>query len=194
MLDPCCFCLTHEESSIHIFKECSFAKLLWFGAPYPVQVEGFHYQTISEFIRWLLCDINIFDHRCFLVSACCILDHIWSTRNAVINIYNNTHIDPSKIRREVGCRFTEYLSLAPNTNSSTTTQVTPTIPHTLFSGACHPYTDASFMNNKAGVGVVAAMDDGTIVRFAFKHGMANNVLEAEFQAVFLAMKTALNNN
>ncbi|XP_060972261.1 uncharacterized protein LOC133038194 [Cannabis sativa] len=50
----CLFCGNDEETGIHIFKDCSFAKALWFTGVMPIRVEQVNSNSIEEFVEIIL--------------------------------------------------------------------------------------------------------------------------------------------
>ena len=50
----CPLCSHHEESIIHLFWECAYARAIWFGNPFYIRTDCIFLESSSSFIELLL--------------------------------------------------------------------------------------------------------------------------------------------
>lgn len=82
----CVFCSADDESLLHLFLRCPFARACWFGSPLSLIPSS----SITDFKCWLLQQLDIFskpDHN--LIPQCkffiVLLYNIWESTNHVLH-------------------------------------------------------------------------------------------------------------
>ena len=84
-LTSCAFCNNAEETSSHLFFECSFARGIWFGSPLGAKITSLTNLTGKQILEWLLKEHSQTQNNCGLFSLVgCILQAIWKARNDYI--------------------------------------------------------------------------------------------------------------
>ncbi|XP_030479361.1 uncharacterized protein LOC115696608 [Cannabis sativa] len=93
----CCpLCNDEEETSIHLFWQCSFAKAIWYGSLWGIRTDSIQFPDWMDWFQWFNCKRNLphdLDFDTFLIGALCIIEVVWNNRNKVIHGSNITPIN-----------------------------------------------------------------------------------------------------
>uniref|UniRef100_A0A803NSM4 Reverse transcriptase domain-containing protein n=1 Tax=Cannabis sativa TaxID=3483 RepID=A0A803NSM4_CANSA len=84
----CPICEEGEESSLHLFWDCYFAKAIWFGSMWGMRTNSLSYSSGTEWMTWFQDNkhrpsLLSFDE--FMTGALCIFKAIWDARNGLIH-------------------------------------------------------------------------------------------------------------
>uniref|UniRef100_A0A803QHL3 Reverse transcriptase domain-containing protein n=1 Tax=Cannabis sativa TaxID=3483 RepID=A0A803QHL3_CANSA len=84
----CPICEEGEETTLHLFWECYFAKEIWFGSLWGMRADHLHYLNWTDWMSWFHDQMHrqqnlSFDE--FMLGALCIFQVIWEARNEVVH-------------------------------------------------------------------------------------------------------------
>ncbi|XP_060974249.1 uncharacterized protein LOC133039381 [Cannabis sativa] len=175
------------ETCMHLFKDCSLARALWFSNPFSFKVEEFPGIDLMSFLENLIGSLPVKLKIQTLISAACIFSKIWYARNQLRVVGKMVSLQCLLMR--IQKMLQEQLSWQDTGSNQRDTNVGNGVPvgslelpgDTLF------LTDASWENNIAGLAVVF-VDRGREtweVRLSKKE--AYSAMEAETQAIFNAL-------
>ncbi|KAF4375421.1 hypothetical protein F8388_024080 [Cannabis sativa] len=114
----CSFCNQHLENCVHIFRDCSMARSLWFSSRFPLRIEQIPGAHMLCFVQNLVQEVEAagIGKKEILTYLGCIIDQIWLSRNQ----YNRlgTRVNMSDLRTRVSKAFEEYLNFTPEENEA----------------------------------------------------------------------------
>ncbi|XP_050246478.1 serine/threonine-protein kinase ZRK3-like isoform X5 [Quercus robur] len=90
METTCCpLCETEEETCLHLFKNCSVAKAVWFSSSWGFFIESLNANNSFDLIKSIVSPpAHVLPEQVtkgqFVLMAAKIMDHIWSLRNQVV--------------------------------------------------------------------------------------------------------------
>ncbi|XP_074300753.1 uncharacterized protein LOC141632069 [Silene latifolia] len=199
------------ESISHLFRDCSFAKALWFGCPLGLRITG----GVDIDVRvWVINWITYFligpDPNSLLFPLIATLWRIWCCRNE--RIFKNRRPWPMsalhsilgdiQCMKEVLCNKdasllrAHFLDSSPGFNLAK--RIRNSFPFWIVGGpgcgnVCTVKCDAAWrVDRSAGMGWCLLDDNGTLRNTAHARSFASSALHAEGHAAFMALKWALN--
>uniref|UniRef100_A0A803PAA5 Reverse transcriptase n=1 Tax=Cannabis sativa TaxID=3483 RepID=A0A803PAA5_CANSA len=196
----CSLCGGGRENAIHLFRDCSFAKAIWLGGYYPLIIDSIPGDNMINFLESLLSSLPI--QRSELLNfAGCVFSEIWNQRNALH--MRSSVADPllalqrilnSVLELNMVCenKAKDKYSLAEDPVPDTTQQVSDGQSHQPMIQVAHVmFTDASWADGLAGLAAVG-VDRLTACWFVnAQKSKAASALEAELQAILLALNWAV---
>ncbi|KAL4618628.1 hypothetical protein ACB092_06G024200 [Castanea dentata] len=89
MATSCPLCETKEETCLHLFKNCSVAKAVWFSSSWGFFIESLNANNSFDLIKNIVSPPAHGLHEQvtkeqFVLMAAKIMDHIWRLRNQVM--------------------------------------------------------------------------------------------------------------
>lgn len=92
----CVFCFAEDETLMHLFTHCPFARAVWFGSTLSMLAT----HTANDFKAWLQLHLETFSRSDLDLTIQCklfivLLYHIWEARNQVL--HRGTMITPSQV-------------------------------------------------------------------------------------------------
>uniref|UniRef100_A0A803P8J4 RNase H type-1 domain-containing protein n=1 Tax=Cannabis sativa TaxID=3483 RepID=A0A803P8J4_CANSA len=198
----CPLCYGDIETSLHLFKECSFAKALWFSGPFPMRIEEYPGESMIDFLCHLIKSFPNCKRSEMITYSGCILDQIWRQRNNCLLSTVNANIDQA--RYKVLKAFSEMTDACLKeginewdrrtllcTEGITTQMETPVqelkANHVIF-------TDASWKQGKAGLAAIMVNRSDGKWFFRTQSIVASTAMEAELRAILMALEWAIENN
>ena len=110
----CPLCSHHEESIIHLFWECAYARAIWFGSLFCIRTDYIFLDSSSSLIELLLapppglCPYIDAKNQFVLIGAI-ILDQIWKVRN--LKVHNEKDPDMVRALRDINNHCREFRAL-----------------------------------------------------------------------------------
>ena len=110
----CPLCSHHEESIIHLFWECAYARAIWFGSLFCIRTDYIFLDSSSSLIELLLapppglCPYIDAKNQFVLIGAI-ILDQIWKVRN--LKVHNEKDPDMVRALRDINNHCREFGAL-----------------------------------------------------------------------------------
>uniref|UniRef100_A0A803Q6R3 Reverse transcriptase domain-containing protein n=1 Tax=Cannabis sativa TaxID=3483 RepID=A0A803Q6R3_CANSA len=96
------FCGLQTENDVHLFRDCHFARCLWFTSPWGVLNGNLCTLNFEEWFMWML-ESKIEE---LILFGACVIEHIWQCRNNLIFKGCNPNLDQSiKLLKQ---RFKEF--------------------------------------------------------------------------------------
>lgn len=143
----CLFCAAEDETLLHLFLHCPFARACWFGSSLSMLPNP----AIQDFKSWLLQQLDIFSNKDYNLTSQCILFvvlfyQIWETRNQVFHrgkaasptqVINRALFIIQQIHKAHNSKHDSLLS--PRNAISTTFCPTLNVTHLLSQGIIHFY-------------------------------------------------------
>uniref|UniRef100_A0A803NWW7 Reverse transcriptase n=1 Tax=Cannabis sativa TaxID=3483 RepID=A0A803NWW7_CANSA len=190
----CPLCNVNLESCLHLFRDCSFVKILWFSGVIPLRIEKNRGDTIQSFVQNLvrsLSDVGI-GRKEILTYLGCIIKHLWIYRNRLCREGKKDQVQQvqSRIRNSYDCYLNfkatilmRHRGILPlqREGSRGNSQEVPWI-------IC---TDASWYKGEAGL--LAVMINKDTDQWATKtaYSKASSGLDAELSAILMALSWAI---
>uniref|UniRef100_A0A803QEM4 Reverse transcriptase zinc-binding domain-containing protein n=1 Tax=Cannabis sativa TaxID=3483 RepID=A0A803QEM4_CANSA len=84
----CPICGEEDETSIHLFWECYFAKAIWFGSLWGMRTDQLHCPNWTDWMLWFRDQshrLRNLSYEEFMTKALCIFQKNWEARNDVIH-------------------------------------------------------------------------------------------------------------
>uniref|UniRef100_A0A803PUX2 Reverse transcriptase domain-containing protein n=1 Tax=Cannabis sativa TaxID=3483 RepID=A0A803PUX2_CANSA len=189
----CVLCSSYQESCLHLFRDCSLTKSIWFLGNFPLRVEHIPGINMVDFVKNLVLEVKAagVGRKEILTYLGCVMDQIWMTRNNVCRLGEVVKID--EISRRVGKAFEEYSRFSNGDDS----EITPCFVNR--SLGCQMvsmdvdwmvFTDASWLRGEAGIAVMVSRLTG---RWSSKSVFtkAISAFDAELSAILMALKWAI---
>uniref|UniRef100_A0A2N9FKX2 RNase H type-1 domain-containing protein n=1 Tax=Fagus sylvatica TaxID=28930 RepID=A0A2N9FKX2_FAGSY len=107
----CPLCALFQETSLHLFWQCSLAKALWFYTAWCIRVDMFQFNDITQVIELLIsppATWNFSKEDCvkLLLTGAIIMDLIWRIRNMVV--HDQFKVNMSQLVVELRSRSREH--------------------------------------------------------------------------------------
>ena len=80
--DHCPFCDQQGKSSLHLFKECSFSRAIWFGT-LGIQTDTIQADSSFAFGAWILKISKATGDIQFITECHCLIESLWGYRNNI---------------------------------------------------------------------------------------------------------------
>ncbi|PON31256.1 Polynucleotidyl transferase, ribonuclease H-like superfamily protein [Parasponia andersonii] len=162
-----------RENLLHLFKDCTLARMLWYGSKWVIRVDQFSGGEIAkDFFLWLLNQVQPSDKDDFICLTTCICDTIWKARNN--SIFRNGKADPDRLRIE---SHNAYVGMCQRREK----------------GFVKINTDAPLVVGNCGTAAILRDEEGSVLLLSFKSDYANSPLKVECETILLALNIALEN-
>ncbi|KAM6558351.1 hypothetical protein CsatA_027590 [Cannabis sativa] len=192
----CNLCDTEVESAFHLFWQCSFSRAIWFGGIFSIRTECFSDDNLINLFEKVL-DLQGAAHRFELLNYVgCVFTEIWHQRNALC--IRNAAANTTVALHKIGTRFFELQNISNNlgrTELSMTISVPLNTAARSFStdyrySSNVAFSDASWTRENAGIAAVCLDIHNGRWSIQSQKIKALSALEAEFQAISLALSRA----
>ncbi|KAM6574787.1 hypothetical protein CsatA_023114 [Cannabis sativa] len=187
-----CFYESESEDTIHLFKECAFAKAIWFTGRFPFVVDSIHYSNIIDFVEAILSSLPGDLRKEVTIYIGCVFQAIWKCRNMVR--INGCDADVTSVISEAATVFLELWECRDNDQSMVFSEFyeeevvrSDLADHIVF-------TDASWKEGVGGYAVVAIHRTDNSWCYKLDSSVASCPLEAESRAVLLALELVVQNS
>jgi hypothetical protein len=182
----CPICKTAPESSIHLFLECGFAKILWRNSPWPFNSEVLHFSSFADWIKVILkpssfMPILTMDIRLFQLNAAITMDHIWFVRNKLV--HDNKQPNPIESIQIIANSVQIHKKAWSDSVFSSTWA--PPLP-----GNFKANFDVAVKNDFSVAAMVLSDSNGKIIHAATKRLSTTDASIGEAQAALLASQIA----
>uniref|UniRef100_A0A803PR23 Reverse transcriptase domain-containing protein n=1 Tax=Cannabis sativa TaxID=3483 RepID=A0A803PR23_CANSA len=180
-------CGEEIETEIHLFRDCHFARCLWFTSPGGIRSSLLCTLSLEDLFVWLAKANN---DRMVLYGAC-IFERIWRCRNEVIFRGASPNVDTSI--RIIKQRVMEFSGgVMENGEPNVVDLAIDRLQETRWD--IQFWVDASVVQGAAGTGAiqVAVAEDEVVV--LLQHLTVESVLEAEFHAIWSVLSWAKEKN
>uniref|UniRef100_A0A803QHS0 Uncharacterized protein n=1 Tax=Cannabis sativa TaxID=3483 RepID=A0A803QHS0_CANSA len=198
----CPLCNESCENGLHLFKECNFAKALWFSGLFPIIIEGIPGENISDFFFNLISSFPS-NNKAEVVTYCgCVFDQMLRQRNDCLLKCSSGNFDQVRIRI-----LKAFSELSVNRKHSSVSWLENSWIGGDEENACQDlglvrvkevdciiFTDASCKQEK--VGLAAVMINRSNGNWVYKTQLiiTRSAMEAELQAILMALKWAIAND
>ncbi|KAM6551342.1 hypothetical protein CsatB_001150 [Cannabis sativa] len=179
----CDFCGIQTEDDVHLFRDCHFARCLWFVSPSGVLNGNLSTLNFEEWFMWMLESKN----EALILFGACVIEHIWQCRNNLIFKGCNPNLDQSI--RMLNQRVKEFNSVLLQHSYSAVSNISTTNSQVCWDVQLR--VDASVQEGRAGfcaVQIQNVQEEGFVI---LQHIAVDSVLEAEFLAIVEALKWAV---
>lgn len=194
--NKCCICGAHEETVVHIFRDCSWVRAYWFGSIFQWVLDGNPEIHMKD---WVFSRIDVLKHAKgdFAEKISCFFYHLWTVwvcRNKFL--FERKKVDPVMALESANFLFNEFWSINVGVTS-----VEPTEP-SLSNTSCRwcPPPDGSLkfnvdaaldVNNcMAAVGVIVRDSSGAMLTGITRRFHCDSVDRAEAEAMLEAVRFA----
>ena len=190
----CSLCNTSPESITHLFWECSLARVLWYGCKWCIRTEFIQVTSAIQLIETLIIPPNCFnlekvEVEQFIVIGAIIFDQLWKIRNAKIHEANDA--DAAIINQQIHSHFKEFWAGRKPKSKTLPSFVHQPIKTTWAApslGTIQVNCDAAIGPNFSSIAVVAQDWRGNLVLALFKKAKTTIPLQAEVEAILLAIQ------
>ncbi|XP_074318284.1 uncharacterized protein LOC141655084 [Silene latifolia] len=198
------------ESISHLFRDCCFAKALWFGCPLGIRITGgVDIDVRIWVINWVKYFLSGPDPTSLLFPLIATLWRIWCCRNDMVFRSRrpwpmgalSSILGDIQCMNEVVCNKDACLLQAPLLDFSSDFELAKRIrnsfPYWIVGGPvceniCTVKCDAAWRDDRSsGMGWCLLDGDGTLRNTAHARSFASSALQAEGQAAIKALKWAL---
>ncbi|XP_060959281.1 uncharacterized protein LOC133030524 [Cannabis sativa] len=194
----CILCDRGGECAIHLFRDCSFAKAVWFGSNLPLKIDCIPGGNMRTFVENLISSLPFQDRKELLNFIGCVFSEIWHQRNAtwtrnlvanptsaIINIMSAVR----EIKNALACSEGTIMELHQNHMSLKDDNLETSSPieevrHVLF-------TDASWIKGVAGIAAIGVERSTGRWFVKAQRSHSQSALEAELRAILLALNWAV---
>ncbi|KAL5572939.1 hypothetical protein UlMin_022536 [Ulmus minor] len=151
----CPLCGTSEETVLHLFFMCDFAKLIWFGLPWCIQPDSVQLSSPAELFSfcWELDDR--YHHGNVLLFASILMDLIWCSRNEFT--HGGAAPAPALLSHRILKSYFDSVSYLSKPSPSVTSWIPPPSDWLKF------YVDAAIGEEVSMIASVVHDDTGNIV-------------------------------
>uniref|UniRef100_A0A803NVI6 Autophagy-related protein n=1 Tax=Cannabis sativa TaxID=3483 RepID=A0A803NVI6_CANSA len=197
----CSLCDLEEESTVHLFWKCSFAKAIWFGSRLALKIDGIPIDNVSNTLVYLINNFDSFERKELLSYCGCILEEIWQQRNSFC--FQSHKVDTKaalcKIERKamelrISSSLVQDDSVNGNKDQSdirSDKQHRAIIPRLNEGIGNYIFTDASWYQGDAGIAAMR-VDSNTGFWFVSAQKLqTHSALEAELMAILHALNMAI---
>ncbi|XP_060962207.1 uncharacterized protein LOC133032318 [Cannabis sativa] len=148
----CCLCGNDVEDTIHLFKDCAFAKAIWFAGLFPVSVDRIVCNSMAQFLEILVPMLASTPRLEVITYVGCVFQQIWKCRNKVK--FKRGVADINITLGAIKCICSEFLdgSFRPSIQDIPPPAEQPI--ETLINAEIIIFTDASWKEGKSGLAVV----------------------------------------
>lgn len=109
----CPFCNIEEESLHHLLLSCSYSRMLWRLALWPLAVDSFQSGCL---LQWISCIIDpsklsglpCTEHHWFQLFVTILIDYLWIARNCLI--HDSIRIAPAQLLKQIFICFCEHVA------------------------------------------------------------------------------------
>ncbi|KAM6550704.1 hypothetical protein CsatB_000512 [Cannabis sativa] len=181
--DTCCaLCGDDVESDVHLFRDCHFARGLWFSCPWGPCSSGLGNLNLEDWFLWL------FDTRneLMILYGACIIEHIWNCRNEVI--FRGAKANMAASVKIILQRFNEFRSELLEADEPVNTP--SDAPRSNLVDGCRFRVDASILDGLAGLGDVQVDAEPDEASVLLHFTAVDSVLEAELRAILSVLTWA----
>ncbi|XP_074266791.1 uncharacterized protein LOC141590078 [Silene latifolia] len=206
----CCESSPCVESISHLFRDCNFAKALWFGCPLGLRITGgVDIDARVWVINWITYFLIGPDPNSLLFPLIATLWRIWCCRNEMVFKNRrpwplsalNSILGDIQCMYEVVCSKDGSLLRAPLLDSSPVFELAKRIRNSFpywivgepgCGNVCTIKCDAAWRADRSsGMGWCLLDDNGTLRNTAHARSFASSALHAEGHAAIMALKWAL---
>ncbi|XP_030504062.1 uncharacterized protein LOC115719241 [Cannabis sativa] len=196
----CSLCGGGRECAIHLFRDCSFSKAIWLGGYYPLIIDSIPGDNMINFLEALISSLPI-ERSELLNFVGCVFSEIWNQRNALC--MRSTVADPlSALQRILNSvkelnlvcdnKAKDMCILAHDPVLDSVQQVFDGQSEEHMTQVAHViFTDASWVDGLAGLAVVGVDRLNGCWFVNAQKSKAASALEAELQAILLALSWAV---
>uniref|UniRef100_A0A803NGW8 FAD-binding PCMH-type domain-containing protein n=1 Tax=Cannabis sativa TaxID=3483 RepID=A0A803NGW8_CANSA len=178
----CVLCHDGNETDTHLFRDCHFARSLWFSSPWGIFTSNLSRLSFEEWFMWLVDTKN----ESVMLFGACLVEHIRNCRNNFL--FKGTVPNLEMSRRSLLRRFQEFSDALSKEQPP---GEDPAVGVGLVQGwEAWLRVDASFMDGIAGTNVIHLVEAEENAVVLLQHTLVGSVLEAELLAILSALTWA----
>uniref|UniRef100_A0A803P4L2 Reverse transcriptase n=1 Tax=Cannabis sativa TaxID=3483 RepID=A0A803P4L2_CANSA len=175
----CGLCGEAFENDVHLFRDCHFARCLWFTCLWGILNSNLGNLNFEEWLLWLLEARN----EALILFGACVLEHIWQCKNSLI--FKGVKPNLANSIRLLQQRFKEFCEVLLLENVPVERH--PSNPHSQVIWDLLLKVDASVFEGSArlcAMQVVDTQEEGMVL---LQNVAVDSVLEAKFLAILKAL-------
>ncbi|KAF4375589.1 hypothetical protein G4B88_022236 [Cannabis sativa] len=179
----CDLCGEIPENEVHLFRDCHFARCLWFSSPWGIINSNLGSLSFEDWFLWLVDTGN----DSIMMFGACVMEHIWQCRNKLL--FQGVKPNLTMSIRQLWQRFNEFKEILLDECKLTLTTTVNTCSGVIWD--LHVRVDASVLDGMAGISVVEMQEDQDEGGVILQSEVVENVLAAELLAIFKALSWAV---
>ncbi|KAM6580133.1 hypothetical protein CsatA_003907 [Cannabis sativa] len=179
----CDLCGEIPENEVHLFRDCHFARCLWFSSPWGIINSNLGSLSFEDWFLWLVDTGN----DSIMMFGACVMEHIWQCRNKLL--FQGVKPNLTMSIRQLWQRFNEFKEILLDECKLTLTTTVNTCSDVIWD--LHVRVDASVLDGMAGISVVEMQEDQDEGAVILQSEVVENVLAAELLAIFKALSWAV---
>ncbi|KAM6546226.1 hypothetical protein CsatB_026962 [Cannabis sativa] len=197
LLDKDCpLCNSAEENCLHLFKNCGFAKMLWFSGKIPLLVDKIPGENVIQFTENMVTSLenSNYDRKEILTYMGCVWEQIWRSRNDLCRRGIRANLDMMK--RNIEMAFQSYSTysgkdaLVDIFSDPPKNRLEEAYWQRILDGKRVICTDASWLRGEARLAAVMRMKNLESWAHKTSRTKAESALIAELKAILLALQWA----